>query len=102
MQMDTLSTNTYGNRRKAPLPPDARAVDINRDIFSAAQAVAQRKVERMAVFEIFHEPAGLWRVRRNDGLVEGRFHDRRGALRFVRREFPGGNVMIVFRGALAE
>jgi len=55
----------------------------------------------MAIFEIRHEPAGLWRIRRDDGLVEGRFLDRQGAIRFVRREYPGGNVMIVFRGPLS-
>jgi hypothetical protein len=55
----------------------------------------------MTTFEIFHEPAGLWRVRRSDGLVEGRFLDRKGAVRFVRRAFPGSGVMIVFRGAPA-
>jgi hypothetical protein len=97
-----LSTNTYGKRSKAPLSPDAVAADINVNIDSARQAAAQgQRDSAMAIFEIFHEPAGLWRVRRSDGLVEGRFHDRRGAVRFVRREFPGSNVMIVFRGALA-
>ena len=55
----------------------------------------------MATFEIFHEPAGLWRIRRSDGLVEGRFLDRKGAIRFVRQQYPGENVMIVFRGPLA-
>jgi hypothetical protein len=50
----------------------------------------------MATFEIFHEPAGLWRVRRSDGLVEGRFLDRVGAIRFVRRQYPGADVRIVF------
>lgn len=55
----------------------------------------------MVTFEIIHEPAGLWRVRRSDGLVEGRFLDRQGAVRFVRRAFPGSVVTIVFRGALA-
>ena len=52
----------------------------------------------MATFEIFHEPAGLWRIRRSDGMVEGRFLDRTGAIRFVRRAYPDGNVMIVVRG----
>jgi len=52
----------------------------------------------MAIFEIFHEPAGLWRIRRSDGLVEGRFRDRQGAVRFARRENPGERVTILFRG----
>jgi hypothetical protein len=56
----------------------------------------------MARFEIFHEPAGLWRIRRSDGLVEGRVMDRAGAVRFVQRAYPSGNVMIVFRGSPAE
>jgi hypothetical protein len=56
----------------------------------------------MATFEIFHEPAGLWWIRRSDGLVEGRFMDRAGAVRFVRRAYPGGNVMITFRNSPAE
>jgi hypothetical protein len=51
----------------------------------------------MATFEIFHEPAGLWRIRRIDGLVEGRFVDRNGAIRFARRENRGGQVAILFR-----
>ena len=50
----------------------------------------------MAIFEIFHEPAGLWRVRRNDGLVGGRFRDSKDAVRFARRENPGRHVTIVF------
>jgi hypothetical protein len=52
----------------------------------------------MTMFEIFHEPAGLWRVRRGDGLVEGRFLNRQDAVRFVRRACPANGVMIVFRG----
>jgi hypothetical protein len=71
----------------------------------APPAVARRQEKAgqpMAMFEIFHEPAGLWRIRRSDGLVEGRFMDRVGAVRFVRRAYPGGNVLIVFRGAPAE
>jgi hypothetical protein len=52
----------------------------------------------VVVFEIFHEPTGLWRMRRSDGLVEGRFRDRRAALRFARHQYPGDGVMIVFLG----
>ena len=52
----------------------------------------------MVVFEIFHEPSGLWRIRRGDGLVEGRFRDQRDAIRFARHQYPGDGVMIVFSG----
>jgi hypothetical protein len=52
----------------------------------------------LVVFEIFHEPSGLWRIRRSDGLVEGRFRDRRTAIRFARHQYPGDGVMIVFDG----
>jgi hypothetical protein len=52
----------------------------------------------MAIFEIVQELAGLWRVRQNDGLVEGRFRDRKDAIRFVRRQYPDKNVTIMFRG----
>jgi len=37
-------------------------------------------------------------MRRSDGLVEGRFRDRRAALRFARHQYPGDGVMIVFLG----
>jgi len=50
------------------------------------------------VFEILQETAGLWRISRSDGLVEGRFRDRRAALRFARHQYPGDGVMIVFLG----
>jgi len=52
----------------------------------------------LVVFEIFHEPSGLWRIRRRDGLVEGRFKDQRTAIRFARHQYPGNAVMIVFDG----
>ena len=48
----------------------------------------------MVVFEIFHEPSGLWRIRRTDGLVEGCFKDQRTAIRFARHQYP--DAMIVF------
>ena len=48
----------------------------------------------MPVFEILHEPGGLWRARRRDGLVEGRFRDRRDAVRFARREQPAAVILI--------
>ena len=54
--------------------------------------------KRVIVFEIFHEPSGLWRICRSDGLVEGRFRDRRAAIRFARHQYPGNGVMIVFDG----
>jgi hypothetical protein len=50
----------------------------------------------MSVFEIKHEAGGLWRARRKDGLVEGRFRDREGAVRFARREQPGRQGVILF------
>ena len=52
----------------------------------------------LVVFEIFHEPCGLWRICRADGLVQGRFRDRRSAIRFARHQYPGDGVMIVFEG----
>lgn len=52
----------------------------------------------MIVFEIFCESSGLWRICRSDGLVEGRFRDRRAAIRFARHQYPGDGVMIVFDG----
>jgi len=52
----------------------------------------------LVVFEIFHEPCGLWRICRSDGLVEGRFRNRRAAIRFGRHQYPGEGVMIVFGG----
>ncbi len=50
----------------------------------------------MSVFEIVHEPAGLWRARRRDGLVEGRFRDRESAVRFARREQRDCPAVILF------
>lgn len=52
----------------------------------------------MVIFEIFHEPCGLWRICRDDGLVEGRFRNQRAAIRFARHQYPGNGVMIVFDG----
>jgi len=52
----------------------------------------------LVVFEIFHEPFGLWRIRRSDGLVEGRFRDQRAAIRFARHQYPGDSVLIAFLG----
>lgn len=52
----------------------------------------------LVVFEIFHEPSGLWRICRSDGQVEGRFRDRRAAIRFVRHQYSGEGVMIVLDG----
>jgi hypothetical protein len=50
----------------------------------------------LIVFEIFHEPSGLWCICRSDGLVEGRFRDRRAAIRFARHQYPGEGVMVLF------
>lgn len=50
----------------------------------------------MAVFEIFCEEKGLWRVCRSDGLVEGMFRDRKGALRFAKSESLNNDAMIRF------
>jgi len=52
----------------------------------------------LVVFEIFHEPSGLWRIRRSDGLVEGRFRDQRIAIQFARHHYPSDGVMIVVAG----
>jgi hypothetical protein len=52
----------------------------------------------VVIFEIFHEPCGLWRICRDDGLVEGRFRNQRAAIRFARHQYPGNGVMIVFDG----
>ncbi|MDB5734208.1 MAG: hypothetical protein JWP16_2639 [Alphaproteobacteria bacterium] len=51
----------------------------------------------MPVFEILQEAGGLWRARRRDGLVEGRFRDREGAVRFARREQADRQAVILFR-----
>ncbi len=40
----------------------------------------------MSAFDIFRDPTGCWHARRRDGLVEGWFADRLGAVRFARRE----------------
>ena len=71
---------------------------VNRNSIQPPRRPEHRMREKvMAMFEIFHEQAGLWRIRRNDGLVEGLFSDSQGAIRFVRRQYPGRNVTIVFR-----
>jgi hypothetical protein len=48
----------------------------------------------MATFEVFRDTRGRWRARRSDGLVEGLFLDQLSAVRFARRENPGGPLLL--------
>ena len=48
----------------------------------------------MAIFEVFRDTRGRWRARRSDGLVEGLFLDQLSAVRFARRENPGGQLLL--------
>jgi hypothetical protein len=48
----------------------------------------------MATFEVFRDGRGRWRARRSDGLVEGLFLDQLSAVRFARRENPGGALLL--------
>jgi hypothetical protein len=45
-------------------------------------------------FEVFRETHGRWRARRSDGLVDGLFLDQLSAVRFARRENPGGQLVL--------
>ena len=48
----------------------------------------------MHVFEVFRDRKGRWRARRDDGLVDGLFVDQLSAVRFARRENPGGSLLL--------
>jgi hypothetical protein len=48
----------------------------------------------MHVFEVFRDPRGRWRARRDDGLVDGLFVDQLSAVRFARRENPNGSLLL--------
>ena len=41
---------------------------------------------RKAVFRVFRDEAGHWRVSSDDGMCGGTFFDREAAIRFARRE----------------
>jgi hypothetical protein len=53
----------------------------------------------MHIFEVYRDMRGRWRARRDDGLVDGLFVDRMSAVRFARRENPGGAILLRGTGA---
>ncbi|MGO8915833.1 MAG: hypothetical protein ACLQJR_07995 [Stellaceae bacterium] len=84
--MMTSSGTAALDTRPARAMPQARA---------ATPSWFRSTAARRAVFRVWRDERGLWRVEGSDGMTGGAFFERAAALRFARRESTGVPMLVL-------